>query len=258
MRIALLISGRGARYEVGLLRMLEGTEHEIDLFMALNGEECEYYEIMKKRLSRWLCGISIKPFELCDEFCEVYRPELHRNTKQEVKGKLVPYKVMSMYYHDGVAYEMAVRYGEEKGIRYETYMKYRSDMLGGVIPSDIGTTPGVLYSNKLLCQVNDWISDAWAWGDKDVMRVYCSTYEYAVRRNADSSGSYYISFEDTLTDNIRESGLPVERPSYPYGLDVNRRIFDPYPNLLSGWRGCEASLDIRKVPTLDHIAGLNQ
>jgi hypothetical protein len=56
-RVALLISGRAARYEVCLLPFLENideTQYKIDLFMSINDEMCPYYENMIKRLQKWL------------------------------------------------------------------------------------------------------------------------------------------------------------------------------------------------------------
>ena len=41
MRIALLITGRAARYDVCLLPILQNTPyHDIDIFMSINDEPC--------------------------------------------------------------------------------------------------------------------------------------------------------------------------------------------------------------------------
>jgi len=43
MRIAMLISGRAARYEVCLLPILEACGYTIDLFMSINDIDGLYY-----------------------------------------------------------------------------------------------------------------------------------------------------------------------------------------------------------------------
>ena len=68
MKIALLISGRSARYEVCLLETLKNTSYDVDVFMSINDEECKYYEIMRKKLSKWLKGLYINPYNVPDDF----------------------------------------------------------------------------------------------------------------------------------------------------------------------------------------------
>lgn len=257
----MLISGRAARYEVGLWPILQGTSHDVDLFMAINGVDCEYYEIMKKRLSKWLRAIVIEPFVIDDGFCKIYKPEkYYQSAKQLINGKYVPYKSMSMYYHDHKAYNLANNYAEAHGLQYDTYMKFRSDIINATIPKDIPIDKHVLFSNRLICAVPsllrklDWVSDAWAWGDKEIMSVYCNTYSYVMHRNETENGEYYVSYEDSLTDNIDDAHIEIRRTNYPYSLDINRRIFDPYPNSLNG----VPFVDIGTTDTLDNIPACKQ
>ena len=67
MRIAMLISGRAARYEVALLKILENTNyHDIDLFMSINDKntDCKYYQTMKIALKKWIKCCYINEFKI--------------------------------------------------------------------------------------------------------------------------------------------------------------------------------------------------
>jgi hypothetical protein len=65
MRIALLITGRAARYDACLLPILQNTPyHNIDIFMSINDEPCKYYDIMQQLLAPYLKGLYIKKYEI--------------------------------------------------------------------------------------------------------------------------------------------------------------------------------------------------
>jgi hypothetical protein len=114
MRIAIIITGRIAMYELGLMHTLNNSIHEFDLFMSLNGEDCEYYDIMKSRLSPWIKFCNIQKFTLDEEFCKKIKPYNWPNIShsKEVGGYLVPYNVMSMYYNEKIAFNEAVKYAD--------------------------------------------------------------------------------------------------------------------------------------------------
>ena len=77
MKIAILISGRSARYEVCLLNILNNTSYDVDVFMSINDNKCEYYDMMQKKLSKWLKGLYIQPYNVPDDF-ENYSPNTLR------------------------------------------------------------------------------------------------------------------------------------------------------------------------------------
>ena len=101
MKIALLISGRAARYEVCLLNILKNTSYDVDVFMSINDNECKYYEVMGQKLSKWLKGVYIKPYNVPDDF-ENYSPN---TLKQRVGDRLVPLHNLSMFYNDRNSYD---------------------------------------------------------------------------------------------------------------------------------------------------------
>ena len=70
-KIALLISGRATCWENCLLPILENSiDYDIDLFMSINNknENCEYFRLMKNKLSSYLKYIYIKEFTVPDDF----------------------------------------------------------------------------------------------------------------------------------------------------------------------------------------------
>lgn len=232
MKIALLISGRATRYEVCLLPILQNSKHEIDLFMSINGEECEYYEEMKETLKPWLKGLYIHPYVIPEgvEFNLESLPSL-----QYVNGKWVPFNIMSAYFNDHNAMNMAVNYETENNIKYDYFMKFRADIYTQCIPEELSLpTPGLkIYSIMPLCDFISFgiykttiVSGAWDWGNKESMLIYCNTYNYVLQKLKETNGTYFVHGESSLTDNIYENNVPIERIKFHYGFDINRYVFD--------------------------------
>lgn len=235
MRIALLISGRAARYEVCLLPILEECkyDYEFHIFMSINDTDALYYEKMRERLSKYLKKLYIHPYSLPDGF--QYRHPGSRWNFQKIHNEYLPYNIMSMYWNDSNAFTMAVEYAKEQNIRYDLFMKFRTDITETSIPELIEVEEDVfeLFSIFPSCHFTSnglykepIVSDAWAWGTYKTMKIYCNTYNYVVVKNKELDGSYFICFESSLTDNIVEHQLPYTYVRCPYKLDAHRRIFD--------------------------------
>lgn len=237
MRVAVLISGRAARYEVCLKRLLEKNKHEYDLFISVNDEPCKYYEVMEQSLNTWLKGLEIKPFSFPDDF-ENHHPG---TVRQFVNGKFLPQNVMSMFYNDMNAFNMATKYADDNGFEYDAYLKYRSDIIADDMPNIVKSSDYKIFSTVPLCDftvplVNrntislgdhvPLVSDAIAYGNRKSMSVYCKTYEFILEMNHLWEKKYQVHFETCLTQNVHDKKVPVERFAYAYKLDGNRRIFD--------------------------------
>ena len=242
MKIAMIISGRISRYEVGLLKTLNNNNiHEIDLFVSINSEECEYINNAKSDLSEWIKGWYVSPYEIDKLFFDLIKPEEWEISKrignlcscQLINNKYIPYNAMSMFFNDKNAFEMAKKYADDNNFEYDCYMKYRSDIIDTNIPEKLEFYPQTLISNTPICQFNGngiykvpIVCDAWAWGDRSVMSVYFSTYDYVLNKVINTDGHYFVNFEDNITDNIYENNIQVHFVKHRYYLDVNRRIFD--------------------------------
>lgn len=232
MKIALLISGRAARYEVCLLPILQNAKHDIDLFMSINDEDCEYYEEMRIKLQKWLKGLYIKPFQ-CPKIEKFYC--IQPVSTYYIDGKWIPYKSLSMFYNDMNAMNMAIDYSKNNNIQYDYYMKFRSDIIYTNIP-DILPTPTKelkLYSIKHIMMFTTGgifkvpcISDNWAWGNEETMKIYCNTYNFILDTLKKLDGDYGLHPESNLTDNIYSNNIPVEYVNISYNLDNHRTLFD--------------------------------
>jgi len=268
MKVAVLISGRAARYEVCLKRLLEKNKHEYDVFISVNDEPCKYYDVMEESLQPWLKGLEIKPFSLPDDF-ENHHPETIR---QSVNGKFVPQNVMSMYYNDMNAFNMATKYADDNQFEYDAYLKFRSDIIVDDMPDIIkadelkiySAVPSCDFTRKTLDGVEvPIVCDAISYGNRKSMGKYVDTYNFVLDINEKRSGNYMIHFETCLTQNVYSKKVPVQRFSYPYKLDGNRRIFDrTWENTgtsecgdsrIHNIQGAHPPINSKDVETTEHI-----
>jgi hypothetical protein len=270
MKIALIISGRAARYDVCLIPILEAAPYEVDLYMSINDETCPYYEFMKQKLSKWLKGIYIEKFKIPCGFVNHYIPGSCRYY-QFVDGKWVPRNQLSMYWNDKNAFSMATAYADTHGFEYDAYMRFRTDLFNTQLPvlAPIDKDELKLYSIYPLCMFTSYgihkreiISSDWVWGNRKTMAVYCSTYDYVLDVNETMEGQYIFHFESNHTDNIVSSGVSIDYVRILYHTDLNRKIFDidfdkldtrshEMPNKLP-------HIDIRTLSTTENIQPIPQ
>lgn len=287
MRIALLISGRASRYEVALLKILENTDyHNIDLFMSINdkNEDCKYYQKMKISLKKWLKSCYINEFKIDNNFYDEFDRNIANNTSpcQLLNNKYVPLYTLSMYWNWNNAFNMAKKYADSNDFEYDCYMIFRSDIINCKIPKNIPIDDNnTVYYARPICHypINKKqqigyeglygklvMCDAWAWGSRKAMSIYCDTYDFAINKYKKLKGSYTIANEPCLTDNIFSNNVNHKInhwPQFEYHLDLNRRIFDN-PSIdtkqpLS--RFCKKKLqfvDITSIEDTKHIRAIPQ
>jgi hypothetical protein len=235
MKIALLISGRAARYEVCLLPILESckNDYEIHLFMSINDDDALYYKCMRENLKNYLKDIYIKKYSLPENF--KYTHTGSRWNMQKINGEYMPYNIMSMFWNDHNAFEMAVKYSEDNKIKYDIFMKFRSDITKTSLPKVkiIDENEYHLYCvNPIVSFISNGIYKEpivcidCAWGNYKSMKVYCNTINYVLQKNKETDGTYFICLESSATDNIVENKLPYSFVNNSYKLDMHRRIFD--------------------------------
>lgn len=271
MKIAMLISGRAVRYEVCLLPFLQTIkDHEIHLFMSINDEDSEYYDVMRMKLEAWVKDVYIKPFVFPKPF---HYTSTKRWGHQCIDGEWLPYNILSMYWNDTNAFKLATEYADTNGFEYDYYMKFRSDICVESMPIlelPFDKLP-ILYFVKLIMLVKyeycgnlkECVSDAWAWGSRKTMEQYCKTYSYVLNKLHEKNGDYYIMFEPCISDNMYENSIEVKMIEHPYLLDRNRRIFDKawlsntdgvvMDNRVICWQKTWNTLDSKTVLTTEHI-----
>lgn len=232
----MLLSGRIARYEVCLLPLLQSTTHTIDLFVSINGTPSLYTEQFQVETSPWLKWLRIEPFVFPSEF-EYTHPWTY--AFQERDGCLVPFNQMSMYFNDGCAFRMATAYADSQGFEYDLYMKFRADICNAVFPDVFPISPEkVLFSAHAPNQFTTSslykvpvISDAYAWGNRNTMEIYCATYDFVLQTLAEMKGNYRIAFEDCVADCLLSYDVAIQyERSITYHLDMYRRLFETHKN----------------------------
>jgi hypothetical protein len=269
MNIAMLIAGRAARYDVCLLPILEAASehHQIDLFMSINDDDCEYYNIMRNRLSKWLCDVKIQRFNLDQDFFNIVNPAYWTEYPdqfafQMLNGKFVPYNLMSMYFNDNASFEMAINYEHTHEKKYDCYMKFRSDISSAYIPPDlsVSTEENEIFCAKPICFFTSFglhkvpiAAIDWAWGNKKSMTTYCQTYDFVIKKNKAYSGRYFIHGESTLTDNLVENGIKCRYFDYSYTMEANRRMFDTLQDTRSPIPNESCKVDIKSQQALLHV-----
>lgn len=232
MKIAILISGRATQYENCLLKILNNiTEHSVDLFMSINDEHCNYYDILKIKLKKWLKNIYINKYEIPDNFINTNTHE--QCVKQFVNNKWLPINVLSMYFNYKNAFDMACNYEYDNNLKYDMFMTFRSDIVINKMPIFEKIDENILYSINQPCQFKSFgihkvpiISPEWVFGTKNIMKKYCDTYNYILDTNKKDS-NYIMHYESNCTDNCISKNMKIKRISgIKYDVHKNRRMFD--------------------------------
>jgi hypothetical protein len=235
MRIAMLISGRAARYEVCLLPILEACEYDIDLFLSINDNDGLYYSIMREKLAKWVKGLYIKPYIIPADFKTEFRHNDYTMCYQKINGVWLPRNQLSMYYNDNNAFNMACDYSVQNGFEYDIFMRFRSDIFNIGIPKLLPVDPSSLVLHSILpfCIYSTFgkhkrraISSDWVWGNKKTMAIYCNTYEYVLNENNKMNGTYLFHFESNHADNMIDNSVQIEYHNIKYDVDANRKLFD--------------------------------
>ena len=132
---------------------------------------------------------------------------------------------------------------KQNDFKYDNYLKYRADLIADELPEFKETDELKLYSVIARCMFNvpivdrvkkslvgsvPCISAAIDYGNRKTMDIYFDTYNFILEINKQWNGNYPINFEDSLTHQIYDKKVSVERFQYKYLIDKNRRIFDNY------------------------------
>lgn len=264
MRAAVILSGRITRYESCLLPILQShRDYEVDLFISVNGTDCEYYDEVRKVLQPWLKGLYIAPYQ----FPEGFRTHFENNDQYyhyqlidlpSGERRWLPRNQLSMYYNDKKAFQMAVAYEETHGFEYDAYIRFRADLFNTCLPDITGVKhDSTIHSVSPICNFisygkhKRWIvSGDWVWGNRGSMAVYCNTYDYVLAQNL-LDFKYLFHFESNFTDCLADNGVPVTFHEVHYNIDSARKCFDE--NWLPDDQSPSQHRDSRSRPPKGHV-----
>jgi len=217
--LAMFISGRINAYKDDLLPMLlmfsQQPNLEIHLFCSLNSERDEYCMEAERILSPWLKDIYYEKYEIPKE---CYKENNHYT---EIR---IFYNSLSCFYNDKKAYSMIMEYSKKNNIDYNIICKFRPDIHLGqrlIFPTldendptfnnktlFCCTPPSVVFHHGITtCRT---LTDAFAFGSAEVMKRYCSTYDFVTKMLEERKGVYYTSFEQCVTENFLGVALDEE------------------------------------------------
>ena len=257
-KIAIFISGRLTCYETNLIHTLTilDNKYDIYLFASINGERDEYHINAENFLSKWLKDIRYEKY-----ICPIENNTHIHSLLQNVNGKYIPYTVMSCFYNDMKAFELIEKYEIENSMCFDVYCKLRADMnffdLNSFNFEICKKDEKKLYTSILADPIRFYgyhnvplnISDAFAYGNKEIMKIYCNTYNFGIEMNAKYNGNFRINYEPLLTESILDTyvgdiskhytpddiinaynnnprGIEIIYFNCPYNLNGNRRHRD--------------------------------
>ena len=202
LNIALFISGRLTCYTflLPLLNHLK-LQYNIKLFLSINSEQDNNVIMI---LNDILGYYEFKPF--------FYEEDWIQNRLIHNKKFLGPYNQLSMFYNDLNNFNLIDKYENDNNIKFDIISKIRPDMLFRDLNNIIFTKDDenslILNNIELECTIR-WfgdspplVSDAFCFGNKKSMKIYCNTYNWIKEKDIELYGSYTRTFEPYLNENL--------------------------------------------------------
>jgi len=263
MRIAILLAGRITRYKERLIPLLEKYNNEnpndiIDVFMSINDDYIvyyDYYEELKNNINikKWLKDIHIEKYKIPDNFNNIGTKTHFTNANRGSYADTMLYNSLSCYYNDANVFRMATEYADKNNFDYDIYLRTRAEVVSDRLPIFIqeksenvlfcaipivnfklyitDNPNGAFIKNKYHCygpvkfHNKDIIAEI-AYGNREAMKIYCSTYDYVLEQNKKTNGELFICNETTLTisilENLETSKCNYQFFKYVYFLDPLR------------------------------------
>ena len=210
--IAIFISGRMLGYKEKLVPFIHSLKHKynIKLFLSINIFSFENHNIhipliiheLQTEFGDILAYCNFEKYKLPKSFVE-YRLENNMNNFH--------YNCLSCFYNDKKNMELIEKYEIYNDIKFDLICKTRTELQ---FISDVDfifdNDEDLILHNRHMCDIRYWghihhntpkmISDAFAYGNKNSMKIYCKTYDWILQNSL--SRIYSQTFEIYLTDSI--------------------------------------------------------
>lgn len=124
------------------------------------------------------------------------------------------YNQLSCFYNDAKNMEIIEHFENKNNIKFDIICKTRSDLFvhNPILEFIIDNPQDIVIHNKHTENIRHWggiytdtplmISDAFAYGNKQSMKIYCSTYKWILENDLLMEGKYLQTFEIYLTDSV--------------------------------------------------------
>jgi hypothetical protein len=210
--IAIFISGRMLGYKENLVPFINSLKnrYNIKLFLSINmfsfADRNIYIPVLTNELQREFGDI----LAYCN-FEEYKMPKSFVENRLQQNYNNFHYNCLSCFYNDKKNLELIEQYEIDNNIKFDIICKTRSEIqfitnLDFIIDNE----DELILHNKHMESIRYWghihkqtpvmISDAFAYGNKNSMKIYCKTYDWILQNN--QSCIYSQTFEIYLTDSI--------------------------------------------------------
>lgn len=213
INVAIFISGRTFGYKECLLSFIQKInrqKYNIHLFFSINSFSFGSHENINNILldiqnlfQGVIANIHIEPYKLPKSFVD-----------NRVKNGTYTfhYNQLSCFYNDAKNMEMIENYEIKNNIKFDVICKTRCDLFlhNPFLEFVVDNPQELIIHNKHVQDISHWglsdtplmISDAFAYGNKRSMQIYCSTHKWILENDYLMKGKYCQTFEIYLTDSI--------------------------------------------------------
>ena len=252
MKLAILLSGRIKLYEhfLNLLKKI-GNKYDIHVFISINDVYSDFYEKVRQEFGDYLKGFHCEEYNVPENFTNIWynKVEGHHNPElTHFEKSTAVYRSLSCFYNDKYCFNMATKYADDNNFEYDIYLRFRSDIIVDDLPIfDIPKmNEDVLFSvipfSQFTLAITENINGEWknnryhaygdikhhgknvtgdiAYGNRKTMSVYCSCYDYILKKNDENKGNYFICFEYSVTTFLEDS--EIKWNFFPYNYIYHR------------------------------------
>lgn len=210
--IAIFISGRILGYEENLIPFINSLKHKynIKLFLSIN---IFSFEDVNSNIPFLINKLQTEFGDIL-AYCNFEKYKLPKCfVENRLKNNInrFEYNCLSCFYNDKKNMELIEKYEIDNDIKFDIICKTRSELqFTTSIDFIFDNEEDLIIHNKHMVNIRYWghihhntpfmISDAFAYGNKNSMKIYCKTYDWILQN--DLSQIYSQPFEIYLTDSI--------------------------------------------------------
>ena len=216
LNIAIFISGRLLGYSECLLPIINNLKkkYKIFLFFSINTFSLPINDRNPITIENIINDLKQKfGNSMCECKFEEYKyPKyiIERLIKNNIK--VFSYNVFSSFYNDKKNFNSIEEYEINNNIKFDIICKMRSDLLfyNKDIDFNVDNKDDLIIHNKHVAEITHWgykyipsmISDIFAYGNKNSMKIYCSTYDWILNNNLNKLYYHNNAGEIYLSDSI--------------------------------------------------------